>query len=141
MEVRAFEPFDFLRLQLQPMQANLSFGGQTIENGRALAQSTQAFTAVVNGDPIACIGLIELWPGRRMVWAYLAAGAGPHLVRLTWQVRRWLRYHGSGRIEAAVDPEFAASIGWAKCLGFVREGLMREWIPGKDFYLYARIGI
>ncbi len=141
MEVRRFEPFDFLQIRLQPMQANLDHGGQTLENGCYLATSEEAYTATHNGEVVACIGLVQFWPGRRLVWAYLSADAGRCLIRLTWQIRRWLRYHGQGRIECAIDPEFPQSIAWAERLGFVRETPepMREWIPGKGFYLYARV--
>jgi len=112
---------------------------QTWENAEGLAQS-DAHTALADGQVIACVGLIQHWPGRRFVWAYLAHDAGRHMLRLTWQVRRWLRYHGAGRIEAAIDPEFHASVRWARRLGFQREGTMRQYVPGKDYDLYARIG-
>jgi RimJ/RimL family protein N-acetyltransferase len=141
MEIRQFEPDDFLNLKLQPMQACLSFGGQTVENAQALRQSQESFTATVDGEIVACIGLIEFWPGRRMVWAYLSAGAGPHLLALTRRIRSWMRFFGKGRIEAAIDPQFEASVRWALLLGFQNETPfgMEEWIPGKTFHLYARV--
>lgn len=138
MEVRAYVPADLLAIELQPRQQ--APGMQTPQIAANLAESKEAFTATVNGEVIACIGLIEFWPGRRFVWAYLAAQTGPHLVALTWRARRWLRYHGAGRIEAAIDPTFRAAVRWACRLGFEREGTMREYVPGKDYDLYARIG-
>lgn len=139
VEVRAYVPEDFLALRLQPMQSQ-PIAGQTEANADDLAASTESYTATVDGEVIACIGLIQFWPGRRLVWAYLAYNAGPHMLRLTRLILRWMRYHGQGRIEAAIDPEFPASIRWAHRLGFQREGTMRQYVPGKDYDLYARIG-
>lgn len=140
MEVRSFRPSDFLEIQLQPMQAQITFTGQTLEHAQGLAQSDEAFTAIAGAEVIACIGVIRYWEGRRFIWAYLAASAGQHLRPLTREIRRWLTYHGQGRVETAIDPQFANSVQWAALLGFQCEGTMREWIPGKDFDLYARIG-
>ncbi len=130
-----------MALELQPMQACLSFGGQTMENAVKLGGSDTCFTVVAQEQVIACLGLVQLWPGRRMAWAYLSAHAGPYLVPLTWKIRRWLKYHGRGRIETAIDPEFRASERWAIRLGFKNETPkhMEQWIPGKDFDLYARV--
>lgn len=137
VEVRAYVPDDFLIIVPQPMQND---GQQSIEVAHNLLASTESFTATVDGEVMACIGLIQFWPGRRLVWAYLAHNAGPHMLRLTRLVQRWLKYHGQGRIEAAIDPEFPASIRWAHRLGFQREGRMLQYVPGKDYDLYARIG-
>lgn len=140
MEVRPFRPSDFLEIQLQPMQARVTFTGQTLEHAQGLAQSDESFTAVAGSEVIACIGVIRYWEGRRFIWGYLAESAGRCLRPLTREVKRWLTERGQGRIETAIDPQFANSVQWARLLGFEREGTMREWIPGKDFDLYARIG-
>lgn len=140
MEVRPYVPDDFLAIRLQPAQVHAWGHLQNLQTACSLATSQECFTALVDGEVIACVGLITFWEGRRHVWAYLSRDAGPHLVALTWQVRRWLRYHGQGRIEAAIDPEFHASVRWARRLGFSREGRMAQYVPGKDYDLYARIG-
>ena len=129
-----------MAMTLQRMQSCLSFGGQTIENAKGLHASQDAFTATVDGNVIACIGLIEFWPGRRMAWAYLAQGVSAHIAELTDAVQRWLRYHGDGRIEAYIDPSYRCAKRWARKLGFEREGPLRQWVPGKDYDMYARIG-
>jgi hypothetical protein len=140
MEIRPYVPDDFLAIDLQPMQKILSFGGQTEDCARGLHQSQEAYTVTIDGEVMACIGLVEFWPGRRMAWAYLSGRIGRQMVELTWKIRRWLRYHGEGRIEAYIDPKHAAAERWAMLLGFQREGALSEWIPGKDYDMYARIG-
>lgn len=148
MEVRLYEPADLMALRLQPMQACLGLGGQTEENAKGLNASQDAYTVTVDGDVVACLGLVEFWPGRRQVWAYLSAMPVRQLLQLTRLAERWLRYHGDGRIEASIDPTFRStrsgrpnpSERWAQRLGFKYEGRMAQYIPGNDFLLYARIG-
>jgi RimJ/RimL family protein N-acetyltransferase len=141
MEVREFHPYDLQTLKLQPMQSCLQESASSVQHGMALKEAGDCFTATVDGEPIACIGLVNHWEGRRYVWAFLSDDAGKALVPLTRAIQRWLKYHGKGRIETAVDCRFDAAVRWAELLGFQREGRMRHWAPtGDDFWLYARIG-
>jgi RimJ/RimL family protein N-acetyltransferase len=140
MEVREFHPYDLEELQLQPMQADYK-PIATTQHGMALKEAGDCFTVTVDGIPIGCIGVVNFWEKRRHAWAYLSQDAGKHLVPLTRAIRRWLKYHGEGRLETAVDCRFDAAIRWVEMMGFEREGKMRQWSPtGDDFWLYARIG-
>lgn len=139
MEVREFHPYDLEALSLQPMQAD-SKALVTTQHGMALKECGDCFTATVDGNPIGCIGVVNHWEGRRYVWAYLAHDVGIHMISLTRAIKLWLKYHGQGRLETAVDCRFDAAVRWAEMLGFEREGRMRHWSPtGDDFWLYARI--
>jgi hypothetical protein len=70
----------------------------------------------------------------------LAENAKKYRLSLHRAIKRYLRYHGGGRIETAIDPNFPESIDWAERLGFQREGLMAHWTPdGSDWLLYARV--
>lgn len=141
MEIREFHPYDLQALNLQYLQAAFA-PSMTVEHGIALKSGgDDNFTVVVDGKPIACIGLVEHWPKRRYVWAYLVEGIGKRdMVRLRQAIAQWLRYHGAGRIETAIDPAFAKSVGWAESLGFEREGVLRHWTPdGSDWIMYSRI--
>lgn len=139
MEVREFHPYDLDGLRLSLFKPCL--GGQTLtEHAMGLKSSGECFTATVNGDPIACIGLINWWEGRRYVWAYLHADVAQYTVALTRAIHRWLKYHGAGRIETAIDPLDEKAIRWAERFGFEREGMMRRYLENQDMWLYARIG-
>ena len=50
-----------MSLPLQPTQQYIR-ANMTPEYIASLLAGSQAFTATVHGDPIACIGLIEHWP-------------------------------------------------------------------------------
>ena len=140
MEIRPYVPDDFLAIVLQPMQKCLSFGGQTAENAMGLHASQEAWTVTLDGEVMACIGLVEFWPGRRAAWAYLSEHAGRCLFPLSKAIRRWLRYHGEGRIEAYIDPTHPNAEQWARLLGFWWTGPLPEWVPGKDYDMYVHIG-
>jgi RimJ/RimL family protein N-acetyltransferase len=139
MEVREFHPFDLDGLRLPLFTPRL--GGATLtEHAMGLKAGGDCFTATVDGSPIACVGLIQWWAGRRYVWCYLSDNFCRHTVALTRAIHRWLKYHGEGRLETAIDPQNEKAIRWAERFGFEREGLMRRWTEtGADMFLYARI--
>jgi hypothetical protein len=99
-----------------------------------------AWTAVVDGLPVACAGLIELWPERAHAWALLSAEAGPYMRRITRAIRFRLESSSFRRIEMAVDVSFEAGIRWAHMLGFEHEATVRCYFPGgRTAQLFARI--
>ncbi len=112
-------------------------------NAEALAASPgTARTLLLDGQPIASAGVVEVWPGRGYAWALLSAEAGRYMVRITRAVREFLDGSGYRRVEMAVDADFAAGRRWAEMLGFVCETPqpMRAYAPnGRDCYLYARV--
>ncbi len=139
MEVREFHPYDLDSLNVPLFTPRL--GGATLtQHAMALKEGGDSFTATVNGDPIAAIGLIHFWPGRKYVWAYLSPDFCKYTLGLTRRIHQWLRYHGQGRIETAIDPRDEKAIRWAERFGFEREGMMRRYLEtGEDMYLYARV--
>jgi RimJ/RimL family protein N-acetyltransferase len=139
MEVREFHPYDLQSLNVPLFTMRLG-GPSATEHAIALKEAGDCFTATVNGDPIASIGLIHFWPGRKYVWAYLAPDFCRNALSLTRAIHRWLKYHGDGRIETAIDPLDAKAIRWAERFGFKCEGLMVKYLEtGQDMYLYARV--
>jgi RimJ/RimL family protein N-acetyltransferase len=139
MEVREFHPYDLEALRVPVFTPRL--GGATLtQHAMALKESGECFTATVNGQAIASIGLIQWWPGRRYVWAYLSDDFCAHALSLTRAIHRWLKYHGDGRIETAIDPRDPRAIRWAERFGFKCEGLMVKYLEnGQDMYLYSRV--
>lgn len=122
----------------------LNVQAQQLHEVNAEALSTpygHAWTAIA-GVPIACAGVVELWAGRAYAWAILSQDAGPHLLRLTREIRSRLVELRFRRIEMAVDAGFVAGARWARLLGFVCEtpNPMRGYLPGgRDAFLFARV--
>ena len=102
-------------------------------------EQQNSWTAVVDGDPIACGGTIQQWPGRHIAWMYLNSKTGPHMRFLTAEVLKGLR-QVQGRIELTVRQDFAAGHRWARILGFVVETpLLRGYGPeGENHVGYVR---
>jgi len=142
MEVRRFQPHDLQELAIQEAQVFVRPTFADPKYGAALAdtETGDAFTALADGRLIGCIGVIKPWSMRQQAWAILAQDIRPYFLQLHMQVRRWLKYHGQGRVEAAVDCGFAQGVRWAEMLGFEREGIMKSYtMEGRDCFLYARV--
>lgn len=138
--VALYAPEHLKALKLQPAQAFC--GSQITAEVLEGLQDVEAYTALIDGEPIAIAGLIELWPGRAMAWSFLGEKAGPHMLALTRVIGRFLKMCEHARIEAYVDPTFEAGHRWMELLGFEREtpGAMRRFTPdGRDQTLYARV--
>jgi hypothetical protein len=139
MDVRPFHVEHLKRLQLQPAQAWCTphLQGDLLE---WLSEIDDAWTAFVDDEPILVGGLCHFWPGRAVVWSYVAASAGPHMVALTRAVERFLDLKAPRRTEAYVDAEFDAGHRWVTLLGFEREGYLKAFTPtGGDQVLYSRV--
>ena len=92
-------------------------------NAPALAAGPgQAHTVLIDGRPVACGGVIELWPGRGYAWALLADDSGPHMHRITRTVRQFLDRAPWRRVEMTVEAGFESGLRWARLLGFGKPG-------------------
>ncbi len=144
MEIRSFQPQDLFALSLQNAQFELHDLIRKEGYGKALADAGPAYTATTVAEDgseliVACIGVVPQWEGYQRAWALLSGDAGRCMVSLSRGISRWLRFHNEGRIDTAIDCTFEASIRWADMLGFQREGVMRNYKDGRDFYLYSKV--
>lgn len=138
MDVRPFHVEHLKAMQLQPSQA----GRAHLLKGEVLdfLSGLEAYTAFVGDKPMACCGLVDIWPGRAMAWAFIAEDVGRHMVGVTKAVRRFLDLKAPRRCEMYVDAGFEPGYRWAELLGFTREGYLRAFdADGRDQVLYARV--
>lgn len=122
-------------IDIQPMQREEVRPGLSAPFG-------WAFTGIVDGLPVACGGLIDIWPGRAYAWALIGRDAGPWFVSIHRAVLDALRRSNCKRIEMAVDADFEEGKRWARLLGFRCETPepMPAFLPtGRPAYLYARV--
>lgn len=123
--MRLLRPQDAQAHEVTPQQLNVPIG--------------QSWTAIADGLPMCCGGLIPIWEGRAYAWALLDRDAGPHLMSLTRAIRSLLDQSGWRRIEMTVDASFAEGERWARLLGFRRECLAAKFLPdGRDAWVYVR---
>lgn len=133
MMVVEFKPEHLHALDVQPAQRDWYEA--------AVPGFTRAWTAIAD-KPMACAGVIELWPQRGYLWALLDRNVGPQMLALTRAIRAGLDGLGFRRLEMTVDADFPAGIRWARMLGFHCETPepMRAFTPaGRDCYLFARV--
>lgn len=84
------------------------------------------------GEPIACGGTVQIWPGRHSAWAYMGPITAPHMVVITRYALECLA-RAKGRIEMTVRVDFEAGHRWAKMLGFkVETPVMPFYGPGGE---------
>ena len=124
-----------LQAAQQYMQAYISEA-----DTKALEQG-YAYTGLDEGNVLICAGVMPIWQGRGLAWAYVAEHARAHMIALTRSVKQVLDTLPFDRIEAAVDVDFGQGHRWARLLGFELEvARMRKFRPdGGDAALYARV--
>lgn len=129
-----------MALTLQEAQFHL---GAYIDFAHAKSLEAEvSFTALgEDGVPIACAGIIEVGPGRAMVWSYLGALIGREFLLIHRAVKRFIDLAQYRRIEATTDVEFAEGHRWLRMLGFECEApKMKSYtIDGRDAALYAKV--
>jgi hypothetical protein len=84
-----------------------------------------AWTAVLDGQPLGCGGLVLPWPGVGIAWMVLSEEIHQHPLWLTRTVKQFLvdmtRIHHLHRVEAVALEESETNQAWLKRLGFTRE--------------------
>lgn len=134
-------------LALQGRQAEVAsiraLGGA--EQAAALCDRGELAYSVLVGDrPVACIGITDYWRGVGAAWAFMSPDAPRYFKTIHGGVSMFLRrvledgeFH---RIETSVLVGFTAGHRWALRLGFVPEGLKRQYGPDRaDYIAYARV--
>lgn len=127
-----------LELDLNPGQ--IGEADLTPYNLYLLHRSGPAWHARRNGKLVALGGHAPVWAGRTVVWGYLGADSGPSLPAMTRKVRAEMDALALEfpRIEAYASRNYGAASRWLVMLGFRREGLMRKFASGRDYFMYAR---
>jgi len=140
MDVVAFKSEHMLALDVQDAQASARqfFSPEHLAD----LEELDSFTVLFGGRPAMCVGWVELYPTRALVWAVLARDAGRHMTALTRFGRRLVDGLPYRRVDAEVDAEFGQGCRWLELLGFQREtpNPLRAYnAHGGDSYIYAKV--
>jgi hypothetical protein len=139
--VRAFHPTD--------ADAILNRDGRQSSTETIIRQSLRgpSFTAVVDGVPIACGGIMMPWEGVGMAWMILSEDAAWHWLWLSKTTKRTLRVliqlHRLHRVEAVALEEAPVNQRWLEWMGFGREqhGVARQYVADRrNMIRYEWIG-
>ena len=140
MIVVPFEADHLSELLLQESQMMLQPMMKDVKYGLSLEKSGPAFSAVVDGEIIAALGILPQWTNRAIAWGLIGEKAPQHFLSLHKAVSRFLKLSEYRRIETSVASNFAEGHRWAQMLGFENEGTMKAFAPdGSDCDLYARV--
>lgn len=112
----------------------------TADHAKAL-EGKWAFTGKDGDKVLISAGVIELWPGRGVAWAYIDRDAGKCFPSIHKAVKRFIDYCPIRRIEATTDVGFEPANRWIKMLGFTLEApVMKAYNPtGNDSSLWAKV--
>ena len=104
-------------------------------------ENHSSYTLLHNLLPVGCAGIMQLWHGRYVGWAFFTSDAGPHMLAATRKARQFLAKTTARRIEITVDARFAQGLKWARALGFREETpLLRAYSPeGRDHVGFVRL--
>ena len=141
MEITPFKIEHLESLELQAAQYSFQPLFQKKSYGESLQRNGVAYTAIIDGQAVAIAGVMTMWEGRGIAWAFFSQKALDNFAWIYRAIKRFLSLSDLRRIECFVDCEFANAHRLALCLGFVLEcERMRSFTPdGRDCALYVRI--
>ncbi len=140
IEVKALKKGDFAKLNPHHTQAQHE---ATEEYETQLMRGDRAFALWIGDTIIASFGYMEIWQGRRLIWAVMGVETSKHMRELTAIAKRMLKQYYYRRSEIYVDATFPQGFRWAKMLGFTLETPepMKGFFPqGGDAYLFSLQG-
>ena len=110
---------------------------------KSLEDRIWAYTLMVNGIPVACVGLVLQDWGKAEAWTLFSNSFQNHVLTIYRLIKTGLKmaFHEKNlsRIQATIDPSYPATVKWIESLGFEYEGRLRKYGPlGQDFLMYAR---
>jgi len=138
MIVEPFSPDHFRELTLQPHQAAWQ-STLASQDWTHLGEKGEAWTGLVDGKPVACIGVADMGFGRGEAWALLSQDAGRSMLQITRAVERWLRVGPYRYLQIHTAESFVAAHRWATMLGFASRGCLPGYCEnGEDALIWTR---
>lgn len=132
MNIVAFEQAHVGLMRVQPWQMG------EVDASSLAAPYGMAWTALADGEVIACAGLVEMWRGRACAWGLLSADAGRHMTALTREIRSRLDGVAFRRIEIAVAAGSSLAGGGRGCWGSRSRDTRERTCQGDVMQFYLR---
>lgn len=145
VELRPFEPdhFQCLNLRQDPGQEALTGSPEKFAALERVAKFP-SWTLFCGERPVACAGVVILWPGVAEAWAFVAKDIMAHKVSFVRSVKKKLKEieisHKLHRIQAVVHEAHETGHAFMELLGFYPEAKLLAYGPDKtNFILYSRL--
>lgn len=143
LEIRKFKVEDYLEIERRKFDM-LTF--LHFPDPKAIATRLArgpSYTMVNSEHVIASGGILPLWKGVGEAWVVSSDLVPKHYMAfvrtVVGQLNKITKDMSLDRVQTTVNVEHAVSIKWVEWMGFEREGLMRKFIGGQDYYRYARV--
>ncbi len=109
-----------------------------------LEQEHLAFTGLINDKVIAAAGMKRIWGNVAEGWFIAKNDVWNYPITIAKAVKQNIDYLATSnnikRLQTAVRADFEIGIRFAKWLGFINEGLMKNYgFDDTDHYRFARI--
>ena len=109
-----------------------------------LKEIGMSFTGMLNNKPIAAGGVFPLWDGVAEGWVLATEEINKYPITFSKVIKlrcdMLLKNNSIKRFQTSVKADCDVAIRFAKFLGLIEEGLMKNYVPdGADFYRFARI--
>lgn len=107
--------------------------------------SGEGFSFFWKGELLGCAGVHDYTPGIGEAWAMYPADIGsyhidPQIARN--RMNEIIEKRGYRRVRATCRRDFPAGMSYLRYLGFVVEGIMRNYeIDGQDAFLYGKASL
>lgn len=103
-----------------------------------------SFSAINQSNRIvSSFGLVPIWGGRAIAWAIFDKDIGPKsfvpVAKKAKEMMEGLMYMHFNRLEAYIQAGYDKAERLAISFCFEKEGLMKNFMDGKDYFLYARV--
>ena len=138
--LREYKKGDFDRVKLTPAAQKMVDAFHDFEHiKREYEKLNTLFTYEDEGEIICIWGWVPLWKGVAELVLFAGANLKKHIQQARF-VKRTLDICNLGydRLQMTVRND-AEHIRIAEFLGFQREGLLRKYVNGYDYYCYSRI--
>lgn len=140
MIVVPYLPMHLRELVASPYQVELATLN-LLNHADALATCGEAYSALQDGVPVMCAGIVPAGATRAEVWAIMGAATKGNMLDITRKTREFLDTCNRkfDRIDTVVRSDFELGRKWAQMLGFVYESTMIRFSNGDDYDRYRRL--
>lgn len=145
IEIREYKPTDYIRIHRREFDAKIF---AILPNPAVSAYNLSrgpAFTAISNGDIIACGGVVPFWKGVGEAWLITSDLTEKFKIFFAKTVHNKLeeiiKLMDFKRVQALIDSEHLIGQRFIERLGFKNETPegMKKYIGGRTFYRYSLV--
>lgn len=147
LTVKRFKAGDLHKLNIQPEQRKELVNTDLVMTGEHLERTSEFAWTVFDPEPpvviLFCAGLIKLWPGTGELWLICDVQVKNYVQEMYGYCKHLLEHTMDlmylVRAQTKVQADWQTAIKFAERMGFEREGLLKKFKDGADYFMYARV--